>query len=408
MAKHSKEKMQFEELSSYSSQKEYKKHRKKRGGFKKFLLILCGFLCVVLIIAGGGMMYISANYLSSLSTGTITKNAEDLGINEMNLNLVQDDSIKNIALFGLDTRKDTFEGQADVTMILTVDNRHNKIKMTSLMRDSEVRIEGQGFNDYIDWNYKINAAYALGGAELAIRTINSNFGLDITDYVTMNFARLAEVIDAFGGVDMELTAGEVLQTNMNINNLMWEIGLEHQQALEEGRDDSDVVYVEVSGDDFLPMIDPSCVFEEEDSYAPGVYHLNGAQAVAYGRIRAIGDDFERVQRQQKVLKKLMGKVSEIPISDYPGIIKSLLPLCETSLDLSDIISMVPIVAAGFTVESISVPDFDYEVDLHDDPENYNLIFDIEQASHRISSFIYEEGSPYWEEYGGDTGASAAS
>lgn len=406
MARRRETQGEFEEFSSYSSHREYRKHRKTGGRLKKALLAFGAAVCVLLMAAGGVMMYISTTYLSDLSTTNITKDPEDLGINEMAVDLVQDDSVKNIALFGLDARSDTFEGQADVTMILTVDNKHNKIKMTSIMRDSEVRIEGQGYDDYIDWNYKINAAYALGGPELAIRTLNANFNLDITDYVTMNFAKLAQLIDAFGGVDMALSEGEILEVNRNLDALRMDIYHATHDDTEEGTSE-DTAYAVITDDDYIPDIYGELDLESSDYYQAGTYHLNGNQAVAYGRIREIGSDFERVQRQQKVLRQLMGKVTDISLSEYPGIIRKLLPLCETSLELQDVIAMTPIVAAGFTVESISVPDFDYELDLHDDLSNYNLVYDVEQASHRISSFIYEENSPYWDEYGYDTGASAA-
>ena len=95
-------------------------------------------------------------------------------------------------------------------MILTVDNKHQKLKLTSILRDSEVTIDGERFNgEYIHYTDKINAAYNLGGPELAIRTLNQNFGLDIRDYVTVNFANMAAIVDAFGGVDITMTADEV-------------------------------------------------------------------------------------------------------------------------------------------------------------------------------------------------------
>ena len=82
-----------------------------------------------------------------------------------------DDSVRNIALFGVDSRNGDFTGLSDVVMILTVDNKHGKIKMTSILRDSEVQIEGESYNmGYLNYTDKINAAYQYGGPELAIRT----------------------------------------------------------------------------------------------------------------------------------------------------------------------------------------------------------------------------------------------
>ena len=197
MAKQVKSKDQaFEDMSSYSSSKEYKKRRKNRRG-RTVAKSLFGVLCVLMILLGTGSMYISTELIGDLTTTTITKDKDALGIQE---SAILDNSIKNIALFGLDSRTSEFKGQSDVIMILTVDNRHHSIKMTSIMRDTRVPIEGQGFEQYIDgWDTRINAAYAYGGPELAIRTLNQHFGLDIEDYVTINFVNMAAIVDAFGG-----------------------------------------------------------------------------------------------------------------------------------------------------------------------------------------------------------------
>ncbi len=403
MARRTGKKREFEELSSYSSSKEYRKHR-RRGRVRKVILAVGVAIFLLLGIVGAVLIHISTTYVSKLSTTSITKDPEALGINTMAGTLVQDDSIKNIALFGLDSRTDVFEGLSDVTMILTVDNRHDKVKLTSIMRDSEVHIEGQSYSGYVDWYSKINASYMLGGPQLAIRTLNQNFGLDITDYVTLNFAKLAALIDAFGGVDLEVTGEEVVQINQNLFDLMREV--EEQTELDEENGDNSVhEYADIDWGDFVYRDDGEISFYD-NIYADGVYHLTGDQAVAYGRIRRIGDDFERVQRQQKVLRKMMEKIADISVVEYPNILRQLMPLCETSLELDDVLGMAPIVTVGFTVETISVPDYQYELDLHDSA-TYNLVYDVEQASHRINCFIYEDISPYWDEYGYDTGVSAA-
>ena len=130
------------------------------------------------------------------------------------------------------------------------------------------------------------------------------------------------------------------------------------------------------------------------------YLLNGNQAVSYGRIRNIGDDFGRVERQQKVLTGLIHRIKLLSVTDYPMLIKKLMPYCETNLELDDILGMTPILATDMTIHSISVPDIDYETDLRD--VEYDLVYDLTGASKRISAFIFEEGSPYWNEYKGGT------
>lgn len=376
----------FEDVSSYSPVEKKKRRKGHRG--RTVLQCIAAFLCVVMILFGSALIYISTDLIAELTTNTITKDPAKLGIRE---DAVVDDSIKNIALFGLDSRSSDFRGQSDVTMILTVDNRHGAIKMTSILRDSLVNIEGENFSgEHVDWNSKINAAYAVGGPELAIRTLNQNYGLRIEDYVTVNFVNMAAIVDAFGGVEMEVTAEEIEKINLNLRNLYWEVEQQKQQDIAVG------TYDELN----YPIILDSDYMSATGDVA--TYLLNGNQAVSYGRIRNIGSDFGRVERQQKVLTGLVQRVKQLSITDYPSLIKNLMPYCETNLDLNDIMSMVPILATDMDMESISIPDPDFETDLQD--INYDLVYDLTQASKRMSAFIFEEGSPYWEEYQGATPA----
>ncbi|MDU3351583.1 MAG: LCP family protein [Clostridium sp.] len=150
-----------------------KKKKKKSLGFKIFI----GFLCVLLafVVVGGGYVM-----------GLLNK-MDNIKLNKDNLGIVEDEfkeydnysKIKNIALFGVDA-VDGEAGRSDSIMIATVDPVHNKIKLTSIMRDSYVSIDGHGDD-------KINHAYAYGGPELAIKTINENFGMNIEDFVSVNF-----------------------------------------------------------------------------------------------------------------------------------------------------------------------------------------------------------------------------
>ncbi len=159
---------QFEDISSYSSPKRRREDqraleqqrrsgrssRKKMGAGKK---VAIGLL-VVLILVGAGFFYVFGYLLNGLTMTSITKDPEALGIQD---GVLTDSSIKNIALFGLDAREDENVGRSDALMILTVDNKHDKLKLTSILRDSEVQIDGYGSD-------KITHAYAYGGPELAI------------------------------------------------------------------------------------------------------------------------------------------------------------------------------------------------------------------------------------------------
>ena len=376
---------EFEDLSSYSSSKEYNKRRKNRRGHTVLKCIL-GVFCALLIVFGSGLIYIATHLLDDLTTTNITKDPTALGIDP---SVTMDDSIKNIALFGLDQRSAYSEDstRSDVIMVLTVDNKHKKLKITSILRDSYVSIEGENSNGvHVDYMDKINAAYAEGGYELAIRTLNRNFGLNIMDYVTIDFTDTAAIVDAFGGVEISLTAEEKWEINQNLWNLSHE------------------TEVLIKDSDFLADANGQVVDLAGAEYSDSVELLNGNQAVAYGRIRNIGYDYQRVERQQIVFKALMNRVTQLSFGEYPSLISQLMPYCETSLDLTDAIGMTPILTSDFTIETISIPDVDYELDLTDDGSY--LYYDVEQAGHRIDSFINEEDSDYWEEFG-NSGATPA-
>lgn len=376
---------EFEDLSSYSSSKEYNKRRKNRRGHTVLKCIL-GVFCALLIVFGSGLIYIATHLLDDLTTTNITKDPTALGIDP---SVTMDDSIKNIALFGLDQRSAYSDDstRSDVIMVLTVDNKHKKLKITSILRDSYVSIEGENSNGvHVDYMDKINAAYAEGGYELAIRTLNRNFGLNIMDYVTIDFTDTAAIVDAFGGVEISLTAEEKWEINQNL----WNLSQETEGLIKDS--------------DFLADANGQVMDLAGAEYSDSVELLNGNQAVAYGRIRNIGYDYQRVERQQIVFKALMNRVTQLSFGEYPSLISQLMPYCETSLDLTDAIGMTPILTSDFTIETISIPDVDYELDLTDDGSY--LYYDVEQAGHRIDSFINEEDSDYWQEFG-NSGATPA-
>lgn len=187
-------------------------------------------------------------------------NEDNLGISSEIQDKYGDSDIFNVALFGVDTRdEDSFSGRSDTIIIASVDKKNNVVKLTSILRDSYVAIEGHK-------NQKITHAYAFGGAELAIKTINQNFGMNITDYATINFYKLADAIDILGGIDIEVTEAE----RKHLNDI---------------------------GDDENPD------FNYLDE--AGTVHLNGEQAVVYARLRKIDSDVARSNRQRKVIEALI-------------------------------------------------------------------------------------------------------
>lgn len=206
-------------------------------------------------------------------------------------------NITNILLLGIDS--DDGIGRSDAIMILTVDKNHSKIKLTSLIRDSYVYIAGHGMD-------KLNHAYAFGGSSLAIRTVNTNFSMNITDFVSVNFNSIKEIVNALGGINITLSS-------------------------EEAR----IIGVKGSGSQ----------------------HLTGSQVLAYSRIRSTaGGDFTRTSRQRIVLSALINKIKNSGVSKIPGLVNALRPMVRTSLSNSKIISLGSAVALDdYAIKTASFP-----------------------------------------------------
>ena len=377
MSKYGERNDNFEDLSSYSSPDEYRKRKKNRKG-RIVLKSIMGVFSVLLVVVGFGMMRISADLIADINIVPFTKDNEKLGIGA---DATNDDSIKNIAFFGLDSRNGSFKGNSDAIMIVTVDNKHKKIKMTSILRDSRIDdIEGIGAS-------KINAAYDVGGAELAIKTINQNFKLNITEYVTVNVGNMAEIVDAFNGTVNTMDDEEAYYTNENINALMYE-------QIHDGYERT------IWESDFLPI--------EEDGYVKGgTFTLNGNQAVAYARNRA-DSDADRANRQKNVLMGLFTRLNEMSsINEYYSMAQQIFPKCETSLDFSDLSPFIPMLSGGYQIETLNIPGEDeaaFGGDLGDGL-GWVYSYDIELAAQHIDRFIYEKDSQYYTE--GNTSTSAA-
>lgn len=329
-------------VKSTKNTKKRKKKRKKSIGFKIFI----GFLFILLAIA-----VVSGGYI----IGLLNK-MDSIDLNKENLGIVEDDlkdydnakKIRNIALFGVDAT-DGEAGRSDSIMIATIDPVHNKIKLTSIMRDSYVYIEGYG-------NDKINHAYAYGGPELSIRTINENFGLNIQDFASVNFSSLPKIIDILGGVDIEITSEELQYINSYINDINSKDGT------------------------YSPNI-----------YSSGVQHLDGTQALAYSRIRyTAGGDYKRTERQRIVLEALFNKLTSASIGSYNSLLNEVLPYVQTNLNAGDILSLgTKVLGIGNKLEQDRFPRDGYGEGAMINGVYY-LTYDLETAKQQMRDYIFND------------------
>ena len=181
----------------------------------------------------------------------------------------------NILLLGVDRLSEGSQ-RSDTVMIATIG--YGEFAMTSVLRDTMVNIPGYGRG-------KLNAAYSHGGAELTMRTLNENFGLNITKYALVDFTSLADIINAMGGVDIAITQAEQTDINRNLVD-SWKVF----KKLGYSQSDTSPVALDFAGAD-------------ENGYVAA--HLDGFQALAYARIRRIDSDFTRTHRQRKLLHAAM-------------------------------------------------------------------------------------------------------
>lgn len=226
---------------------------------------------------------------------------ETIDPDNLDLNANLPDNVVNILLVGIDTRDASLDSglqQGDVQMILSIDKDTGAIKLTSLLRDIYATIPG-----YKNKN-RINVAYARGGGQLAMRTINKNFEMNIEYYVTINFYGLASIIDSIGGIDIDLTKQEAGAINTYLR--------QHPPK-----------YDNTDGSQRVSL-------EKVD----GVQHLDGVQAVMYARLRKIDNDFARTARQRHLLELLLNKVmQDMTLDKMLSLIETCVPYVTTNIGL---------------------------------------------------------------------------
>ena len=362
---------------AYKSQKFKKKKRGIAGFFQKIGTAIANWWHPLKrwkkVLFGVGMsgvavilvLLITVLTMFDYNYNKITEKPEDLGFEN-----VIDEKIVNVALFGIDTRSTkSFKGNSDSMMVLSINTETKKVKIVSIMRDSLVKIEHDGKTKY----QKINSAYALGGPELAIKTLNRNFGLDISEYATVNFYGMAEIIDAVGGIAVEFTRQEVSTNSIDGFN-----GLVKRHCQKIGKD-PEPYYIKTEGK----------------------HHVNGIQAVAYSRIRKFvnvwgtNNDFGRTDRQRYVMEQLFNKAIKLEKSKYVKLVKALIPYTETSLSYAEIMGLaMDVLLESPTFEQSRMPLTEYQMKAPYIPRvGSTVYYDLDFAKNLLHAFFYEDITP---------------
>ena len=212
----------------------------------------------------------------------------------------EDDGVYNLILIGVDRRDTSWNGNSDSMILLSVNRAAKRITMMSFMRDLAAEIEGNG-------RRKLNAACAIGGPELLVSTLENNFGVEIDNYACADYRTMIDLIDAVGGVELDVSEAEAEYAN----GLITDMG------------------------NFLGE-DPSPHYFEET----GRVNCDGYQAVAFARIRMIGNnDYQRTERQRSILTDLLRKVKSLGAEEILNLAKTALSMVTHDMSYTKMLAL---------------------------------------------------------------------
>lgn len=303
------------ELREYNRiNKKGEKARKKKGRLRLWQRILLILLALILLVLGSAAGFFGRYYglLGNLDLGD-NPIAKIVAENQSEAN----EKSMNILLVGLDSRKDNYTGRSDSMILCTINKKSKKFVMTSFLRDSYVTIPGHGKD-------KLNAAYALGGSNLLANTIYENYGIVVDRTAVFNFLFVIDIIDYLGGVTVDVTADELPYLNM---------------------------YIHDQNEELYNLANPN---KGQIHSGPGTYTLDGNQALGYARIRYVGTDVARSERQRLVLSQCIDKCKKLSTGQLNEMMTLFLPRIKTDLTSGDCLSLITTLLRAGSYESGSM------------------------------------------------------
>ncbi|MBO7385253.1 MAG: LCP family protein [Clostridia bacterium] len=294
--------------------------------------------------------------------GLSEKDGNSVRVEDLALTQGLDDKWLNVLLLGADLRVPGEPCRTDTMMICSVNRETGEIKLTSIMRDTAVQIKGR--------TVRINSAYFFGGAELAMRTVNQYFGMNIQYYAFVDFAGFAAIAEKLGGVEMNITEGEMGQINHNVKEQYW-LQVKHKR-MEYAAAEAEYYATELK------------------TYGTNV-HLNGMQTLGYARIRKLDSDYERARRQRKVLNTLLVKMKGTSLSNIMILVSSSLDSFQTNLNLNTIVELGALVLnrEGFEgAEEMRLPKQGTYKEERRNDEAMLYDMDVEENTKELHQFIY--------------------
>lgn len=336
------EKIDMEEEILNKEQAVLKRKKKKKSKSKSRILMIC--FMIIAAAAGHivGRLHYQIETVMSLVNRDVKSDLDSVDVRDYDL--ISSDKVVNILLIGTDKRSySTEDGRSDSTMIATIDGKHKRLKVTSLMRDMYVSIPGHEDN-------RFNAAYSFGGVTLLYQTIAQNFGIKLDGYVQVDFVAFKGVINQIGGVKVDLTE--------------WECNFLKNKYPDYGR---------------------------AQKLKAGTNRLNGWLALAYSRIRYDENgDFGRTQRQRNIIQGAFKKIKSMPMSKIQKLMKNISEYITTDLTNKEILSYISNVLFMGTLD---IDQFRLPVDGNYTDETIRgmevLVLDLPVNKQALSEFIFE-------------------
>lgn len=321
--------------------KKRKNSRAASSRKKKAIAIFAVEIVVLLILLVGayvlfakmGVTSAGKTELSVVKTdsGEVDFAKNEIAVNEAVADNEEMKGYRNIALFGVDARDGQLKKntRSDTIIICSINQDNGEVKLVSVYRDTYLNLSNDKYN-------KCNSAYAKGGPAQAISMLNMNLDLDITDFVTVGFKGLRDAIDELGGVEVDVEESVI----NHLNNYQISMVGKKNGKNAAGEDN----FVAEAGKDYIPVT------------KSGMQTLNGLQATAYCRIRYVGDDFARAERQRRVLTAVLTKAKTAKISTLEKIAGKVFEETYTSLDLKDIVELLGGIASYHVVGDEGFPE----------------------------------------------------
>jgi len=298
-------------MGKHEAEKNEKKNKKV---LKVIGIIFLVLIAIIVIVAGIGLGFV----YSKLGKMTVEEIDEtEIGLNEETVQRLS--GYRNIALLGIDSREDDYGlgNRSDCIIIASLNEETKDIKLISVYRDTYMKVESKA-KEFLD---KVTHAYSYGGAQNAIKALNTNLDLNITEYVTVNFEAVIAAVDAMGGIRIDIDSSELKYIN-----------------------------------DYITGTSATSGIKSKPITKTGMQTLDGVQAVAYSRIRyTAGGDYKRTERMRTIIEAMLTKAKTLSIGQLNKLVDTILPRVSTNITATEILALAPSIASFNIKESAGWP-----------------------------------------------------